>query len=39
MEGTTRGRWQDVLEKQCGRAMSGINWQGRGIGGEFLWAQ
>jgi hypothetical protein len=36
MEGTTRGIWQDVLEKQCGRTISGINWQRRGICGGFF---
>jgi len=33
MEETTRGRRQDVLEKQCGWTMSGLNWQRRGTGG------
>ena len=37
-KGPVRARWQDVLEKQCGRAMSGLNRQRRGTSGGFLWA-
>ena len=36
MEGTTRGRWEYMSEKQCGRTMSELNWQGRGTVGTVI---